>query len=120
MLEPIYNRRGKVDAWFDGEAGDIYDRKAVPIGFVEGDAYFTRKGKYLGEFDAGVFWDSRGRAIAFLEGATGGPLLPLTSIPPIPPSPTVPPARPSTPLAPLAPMQTLSWSDVDFTDIFHG
>jgi hypothetical protein len=119
-LEPIFDRTGKTAAWFDGEEGDIFDLAGRPIGFVDGGSYYSYLfGLYVGEFDAGIFWDRHGCAVTFLEGATGGPLLPIPSIPPIPPIPAIPPIRPLTPIPPVAPLQTFSWSDAVFTKLFE-
>lgn len=120
-MEPIYDRNGRTVAWFDGEEGDVFDAAGRPIGFVDGDGYYSyRFGQYLGEFDGGIFWDRYGRAVTFLDGATGGPLLPVLSIPPIPPIPGIPPIRPMTPVPPVAPLQSLSWSDAVFTELFSS
>jgi len=120
MLEAVYDRRGSAVAWFEGEDGDIFDRAGHPLGFVDGGEYYAyRGGRHIGEFNAGIFWDRRGRAVAFLEGATGGPLLPIPRIPPIPPIPRIPPIRPITPVPPIPPLQTLGWSDAIFTELFN-
>jgi hypothetical protein len=119
-LEPIYDRYGQVVAWFEGETGDIFDTRGTALGFVDGDGYFNYVGEFLGQFDSGVFWDLLGLAICFLEGATGGPLLPVTAVPPIEPIHSTPPPRPLVPFTPFAPMQSiLVWSDADFVQIFR-
>jgi hypothetical protein len=65
----------------------------------------------LGSFREGFFRDSSGNAVGFVNGASGGPLLPLRSLPPLPPLPSLPPLKPLPSLPPIAPMPSLSWSN---------
>jgi len=56
-------------------------------------------GRLLGTFPSGLLPRKEGFAVAFVSGATGGPLDPIAHIPPIPPihiyrhppNPTIPP-----------------------------
>ena len=58
---------------------------------------FRYEGNYLGEFGDGYFWDRSGNAVAFVEGASEGPALPVTEVVPMPPIPSTPPAQPAVP-----------------------
>ena len=67
--------------------------------FISDGSVFSYSGKYLGILDDGFFRDRYGHAVAFMQGAIGGPILPLAELPPLPPL---------FPLAPLPPLPPLS------------
>jgi len=84
--------------------------------FVEDGTVFSYLAQHLGEFYDGFFRDRAGYAVAFVEGADGGPLLPITQPPPVTPILQTPPIQPITPIPPLAPLGTLSWSGLTWDD----
>jgi len=75
---------------------------------------FSYGARYLGEYAERFLWDRRGYPVAFVEGACGGPIIPITEIPPIPSIPPIPPIPPITPVPPIPPIHHLSWSSMDF------
>lgn len=81
-MNPIYDRRGQVVAWLDDE--NIYHLNGRHAGVVDGNNVYGHRGQHLGVLDHGLFRDHRGGAVAFLEGATGGPILPIPSNPAYP------------------------------------
>ena len=118
MDTEIYDRRGRVVGWIvDGS--DIFSRANHYIGFVEDTNVFNRRAGYLGEFDDGFFRDRNGRAVAFVDGATHGPITPVTQIPPISPIHPITPVRPVTPVTPVSPVNSLSWSPIAFNEFIH-
>ena len=81
----------------------------------------TRTGaNTLGILESGYFRDKGGHAVAFVNGASGGPLLPITMFPPFPPFPAFPPFKPLAPLAPLPPLPSLSWSRIQWPEFIGG
>jgi hypothetical protein len=106
-MEPICDRRGQVIAWLQGY--DIYNLNGSHAAVQIGNNVYGHRGQQLGVFDKGFFRDHRGGAVAFINGATGGPITPIPSVPPVPPIPSVPPASTVTtvPRAPAVP--SLGW-----------
>ncbi len=106
-MEPIYDRAGRVVAWQRGT--DIYHLNGSHAGVINGANVYGHRGQQLGVFVKGLFRDHRGGVVAFLRGATGGPVLPVPSVSPVPPVPSVPPvpAVPSVPRVPAVP--SLGW-----------
>lgn len=90
------------------------------VPFIEGKNVFSYSGKYLGEFEDGFFWDMYGNAVAFVEGASNGPLTPITEIPPIPPIHPIPPIPPVPPIPPIPPIHSLGWSQMTFEDFLSS
>lgn len=117
MSDEIYDRQGKVVGWIvDSE--DIFNRSNHYVGFIDGNELFSRSAKYLGEFADGYFWDGHGKAVAFIDGATHGPMTPIPQIPPIPPIHPITPIKPITPIAPIPPVRSLAWSSIAFAQLF--
>ena len=114
-MEPIYDRLGKVVAWL--YEGRIIDKSNKYRGFLHNDALYSMSRPHLGRFRSGFFRDLSGGAVAFIKGASGGPLLPLTQIAPIPPIPPIPPINPIPPVPPVAPLDHLSWG-LEWDDMF--
>ena len=88
-MEPTYDPRGKVIAWLNGE--NIYYLDGKHAAVLNGENLYGRRGQHLGVFLSGFFRGHRGGAVAFMQGANGGPLLPLASLPPLPPLPALAP-----------------------------
>jgi hypothetical protein len=94
-MEPIYDSAGAVVAWKRDD--DIHDVHGRAIAFLSNKNVAGYNGKHLGVLDKGFFRDHRGDVVAFMRGATGGPVLPVPSEKPVPPVPAVAPARPEPP-----------------------
>lgn len=108
-MNPIYDRKGQVVAWLRNDR-DIYQLDGKHAAVIKNGNVYGHRGQHLGIFKKGLFRCHRGGAVAFLKGASGGPMLPLPSISPIPPIPATPPipAIPSIPPIPAIP--SLGWS----------
>ena len=111
-MEPIYDRSGAVVAWLDG--GTIYDRSGQPRAFAKRDAVFTFSSRYVGRYQKGFFRDRWRNAVAFTEGAAGGPPLPLKHLTPQRPLKGLKPLPPVTPVPPVAPIATFNWSTLQW------
>jgi hypothetical protein len=96
-MEPIFDRSGSVVAWL--RDSDIYHLDGGHAAVLNGDNVYGHRGEHSGVFKNGLFRDHRGGVVAFIRGASGGPIRPIPSIPPIPPIPSIPPipAIPSIP-----------------------
>ena len=106
-MEPINDRAGRVVAWRRGD--DIYHLSGAHAGIIKGTNVYGHRGQQLGVFKNGLFRDHHGGVVAFMRGATGGPVLPVPSVPPVPPVPSVAPvpAVSSVPRVPAIP--SLGW-----------
>ena len=106
-MNPLYDREGQVIGWLHDE--NIYNLDGGHAAVRNKENVFGPSGEHLGLILEGFFRDHRGDAVAFLAGAIGGPILPISSIPPDPPIPSTPPipAKPSIPPIPAIP--SLDW-----------
>lgn len=111
-MEPIYDRQGIVVAWKNGNV--IHDISGNAIAFINDTNVISYTGKHLGVLNNGFFRDHRGDAVAFMKGATGGPILPVLSVPPVPPVPAIAPVPPIPPIPPVPAVPSLSWSDLSW------
>lgn len=117
-MGPIFNRQGRTVGWLNGDV--IYDRNNRYRAFVSDGNVFTYQGRHLGIIDQGFFRDKRGYCVAFMDGATGGPIPPIPEIAPIPPIPPIPPIAPIPPVPPIAPVGSLNWSQLDWEAFLNG
>jgi len=113
-MNPIYDRNGQAVAWFD--IGLICDLQGRAVAFLDNNNVVSFQGEHLGVLSNGFFRDHRGDAVAFFNGASGGPLLPVTCAAPAPPLPgaaSIPPTSPvpPEPAAPTSIWSSLSWSE---------
>lgn len=121
-MQPIYGRNGQTVGWLNNDVV-IYDRNNRCRAFVQNGAVYTYQGRHLGALDRGFFRDRQGHAVAFIDGAQGGPILPVPAIVPIPPIPSIPPIPPILPIppiAPIAPIGSFNWSRVDWEGFLNG
>ncbi|GAA3974612.1 4-fold beta flower protein [Mucilaginibacter dorajii] len=114
-VNAIYNNAGVLVAWINGDI--IYDSTGRDaIAFIDNQKVisFSNDGKYLGRFHNGFFRDKVGNAVAWIKGATGGPItpIPLERITPV----FMPVVKPITPvLLPMVdPIESLGWSVVNW------
>jgi hypothetical protein len=115
---PIFNRQGVVVGWV--RDGRVLDQSSTYRAFVHHKGVFSYDRGYLGTFDRGYFRDRFGHAVAFVKGARGGPIPPITQIPPIAPIPPIPPIPPVPPIPPIAPIPTLNWSALSWDQFLAG
>jgi hypothetical protein len=83
---------------------------------INGMSVYAHYGSQLGVFNGGYFRDHSGNAVAFIDGAFGGLMTPLTRIPPLPPIARLAPipAIPNLPKIPALP--TFNWSLTSWDD----
>ena len=82
-MEPIYDQNGRTVGWLKEDV--IYDIDGTPRAFIREGAVFNYEGDYLGRLDRGFFRDRNGDAVAFMRGASGGPVPEVAPVPPAPP-----------------------------------
>ena len=116
--EPIYDSAGAVVAWKRGD--DIHDVRGQAVAFLSNKNLVSYSGKQLGVLDKGLFRDHHGDVVAFMRGATGGPVLPVPSEKPVPPVPAVAPARPEPPIPPAPVAPSLRWSSLRWDQFAAG
>ena len=71
-MTPIYDRSGRVCAWLENTM--IRDLGGRVSAFVSGAELVGSTGRHLGRFQDGNIRDHRGAVVAWVKGATGGPL----------------------------------------------
>ena len=106
---PICDPHGSTIAWFKDEL--IFSLSGTPLAFLKDESVINYAGTHCGFLKNGFFRDYGGNIVAFMRGATGGPILPPVKVAPAP-IPGVIPIRPAAPIPPAAAMPTFSWSRV--------
>lgn len=106
-MEPIFDRDGECVGWLDGDR--VVDRGSRRVAWVDDDAVFDASGRQLGWLDEGFFRDRRGHAVAFVRGATGGPITPITGFAPSPPMGLSVGKPLAVRIAAMKPIGSLSW-----------
>ncbi|WP_445219326.1 4-fold beta flower protein [Bradyrhizobium sp. Pa8] len=96
----------------------MYTWSGQTVGFVNGESVYTNGGHYVARLHNGWIRGSGGNAIAFTDGASGGPLPPMRSIPSIKSVPSIPPLRAIPSIPPIPAIPTLSWSGLTLHDLF--
>jgi hypothetical protein len=82
-MVPVFSRDAMVVAWLKNDV--VYDLRGEPRAIVRGTAVISYEGVYLGRTDRGFFRDPQGDAVAFMPGATNGPITPSPRVKPAPP-----------------------------------
>ncbi|MGV1865565.1 4-fold beta flower protein [Rhizobium sp. VS19-DR96] len=89
-----------------------------PIGKLRGENLYDNQGRQVGRIKNGWIRDLNGAAVAYSQGATGGPIPPVPQIPSIKGNPSIPPI-PAIPAIPRVPaIATLGWSQHSIDDLF--
>ena len=117
-MEPIYDSGGAVVAWKRGD--DIHDVRGQALAFLGNKNVVSYSGRHIGVLDKGLFRDHHGDVVAFMRGATGGPVLPVPSGKPVPPVPAVAPARPEPPVPRAPAVPSLRWSSLSWEQFVAG
>ncbi|WP_420715640.1 4-fold beta flower protein [Streptomyces sp. SBT349] len=107
-MRPIFNRSGHVCAWLRDDS--VFCHNGAAIAFLHQTDVISYRGNYLGSFSRGYFRDRRGAPVAWMEHATGGPVLLIPAPLPDPPVPDIIPERPSLPVSPVRSVDSLLWS----------
>jgi hypothetical protein len=118
MSTPIFDRIGRTVGWLDGEVVRLPNGQH--IAFVSNNGVHDYGGRCIGYFEDGYFRDSSGNAVAFVQGATGGPLPPLPQLPPLPPLFPLAPIAPIPSIPPIPPIFTLHWSALSWDQFLTG
>jgi len=107
---PIRDQAGKTCGWLND--GHVHDLTGQHFGYVISHGHvFTFVGAYVGRLVDGYFCDRAGDAVAWLDGASGGPLLPVALPAPVAPIPQGPLMDfPPLPHPPVASTPTHTWS----------
>ncbi|AFY72339.1 hypothetical protein Syn7502_00171 [Synechococcus sp. PCC 7502] len=111
-MEPIFDRNGRTLGWLRDEV--ILDTNNRNRAFIRDESVYTYQGQYLGRFNKGFFRDRHGNSVAFIQGASGGPITPIPEIPPIPPIPPISPIPPIPQIPPIPPISSLGWSTLSW------
>ena len=86
---PIRDQTGKTCGWLNN--GRVHDPTGRPVAFVANHGHvYAYTGARLGHLDDGYLCDRAGNAVAWLDGASGGPPLPPALPAPVPPTPQAP------------------------------
>jgi hypothetical protein len=111
---PIFDRKGWGVGWILNDV--LFDNNGMAQAFIKNDSVFRFDGGYLGQVNDGFFRDRSGDVVGWLQGATGGPLLPTTLSSGEPPRITRVPSIPLDDLVAAKPASpSLSWSNLDFS-----
>ncbi len=99
----------------------IYDLDGKACALIRERSVFTFEGQYRGRFEDGYYRDPQSRAVAFEEGATGGPLKPVPKRGAIAPPPYDLPHPPEIEaVPPPPPFRANAWSDLSWDDFLQG
>jgi len=114
-VEAMFDRAGRTVAWRLRDV--VYDLDGRAVGLVHNRAIFSPKGRFLAHFQDGWVRDERGAALAFEEGATGGPLPPVPLPIPAAPPPALRPAQPQFEQAPPLRFRPIRWSERSWDEV---
>jgi hypothetical protein len=117
-MTPIFNRKGKAVGWFCDNV--VFNINGSAVAFLRENNVFDYRCRYLGRLDRGFLRDQNGACVAYMRGATGGPIPPVPSMPPLPPTPAVPPIPPFTGIPRIPAIGTFSWSETDWDNWIAG
>src|SRR5664279_1426230 len=93
-MEPIYGATGRVVAWLDDNRDMTRDLHGNVNAWLHEDCVYSLRGQHVGHFVDGNFRDAHGAVVAFIAGATGGPIKPVQAVTPVRPVRGVRPVRP--------------------------
>ena len=111
---PIYDRNVELIGWYDGV--NLFSLDLNWLAFYDGgDLFSSHSLEWLGPVDDGLFLDTGGKAVVWLDGCSPSgsprprkPSRPLRPSKPFKPLKLINPARPLKPLTPLAGWSTLT------------
>ena len=107
-MEPIFAPDAQLVAWLKDSI--IYDEAGQPIAFLHDNAVFSYEDVYIGRMEHGYFRDEHGDAVAFMRGASGGPLMVSPRVIPTAPTTWRTPSAPAVRVVPAAPTASMRWS----------
>ncbi len=107
---PIWDKGGSAVAWLDGDL--VRDSGGNVKAWINGEHVFNSS--TIGFLHNGFFRDTAGDAVAFVEGAHGGPSLPSRGPKPYEPYRAYEPYKPYEPYEPYKPYWSMSWSSTSW------
>jgi hypothetical protein len=107
-MNAVFNRNGRTIAWLNGT--EIFDINGISIDFLNNQAVYNLQGNYKGTFTDVFFRDYTGNAVAYIQGASNGP------VPPVPPIQNIPPIHPIPEIQPVSPIPSFNWSNIDWNE----
>jgi hypothetical protein len=117
-MHALFNSRGKTIGWYSNFCFYSRDGREV-VAWLHDDMVFAAGSRLLGIVRSDFIYDRNGYAIAFVNGASNGPVTPLPEVPPIAPVTTIPPVKPVPPVKPALPVFHLSWSSLSWEDFLR-
>ena len=78
----FYDRNGCPTAYADDNV-HIFLFSGTPVGYLNGNAVYSYKGKHLGWFDKGWIRDLKGCCAFYTERISGGPVTPVKKVCPV-------------------------------------
>lgn len=111
-MEPIYGQSGQVVGWLSEDR--LVALNGRTVGRLYDDAVHREDGSHIGYFNEGVFRDNRGDTVAFIDGASGGPMKPMKHVRPVQPVQHVQPVRAVRHVRNVRAVRSLSWSPNSF------
>jgi hypothetical protein len=118
-MEALFGRDGSVVGWLHPE-NVMFDGSRHCRAFVQDDVIYGQDGRYLGGFYRGFVYDQRGSAVAFVHGASGGPLRPATKLVPLAPVLRLPRYGHPPRLVPARQKACREWSSESFDAFLDG
>ena len=109
---PIFDLKGSLTAWLKDNL--IFSVSGAAAAYLNGENVINYAGVHCGSLKNGFFRDHGGNIVAFIKGATGGPMLPVTKTPPVAPMPGVAPIKPVAPMTPVQALPSLNWSGLSW------
>lgn len=117
-MKAIFDKNCILVGWYEQQNKNVFSRELIWIGFVDGNYFFAKSGRWLGGFINGTFVDKAGKPVVWLEGYT--PMAAKLLMPPIQPMIPAQPLTPLRPLMPLTPLRPLvplgGWSIMKWND----
>ena len=116
-MDPIFARDAQVVGWFKNET--FYDANGHPLGFLRNTNMYSYDGSHRGTLKHGFLRDTNGNVVAFMKGATGGPITQSPRVVPAAPAPRPRPTLPAIRITPKEGLVTKEWSDTDFVTLLR-
>ncbi len=118
MTMDFHDRNGRATHYINPN-GVLYSWGGQALGKLHGENLYNNSGKQIGRVKDGWLRDLSGGAVAFTNGAKGGPIPPIKQIPSIKSIPSIPPipAIPAIPRIPAIP--SLGWSGYSIEDLLR-
>jgi hypothetical protein len=115
MIMDFHDRNGRATHYIDPN-GVLYSWAGRALGKLYDEDLYNNSGTQIGRVKDGWLRDLSGGAVAFTDGAKGGPVPPIKQIQSIKGVPSIPPipAIPSIPRIPAIP--SLGWSNYSIED----